>query len=293
MSHKTNPFQKLITNIMAIYHEPEFEVKESVKEKDPKSGVPREIDVHITQRKSPFNKIFIECRYKEDGKTRQPVDWIDQMAGKYQNIPHSKLIAVSNTGFTSGAIPQAKAKGIELLTLIEAEKNDWEGMFKIDKFGINIKKVPLVKEVVFEGIEGRKGYSLNEAFEKITLIYPNSRVGFSEWFEEKIRKDESIHKEVEEHCDLYENVELNYTFNLGEKTYEIKDDPQKIYNLRQIHLVITCGTQKIEVPLKTHHLGELQTKTGEFMLGNKKSRFTIKEKDQKLTVMIEPEGNAN
>jgi len=58
--------------------------------------------------------IILECR---DRKSSEDVTWIEQLATKRDDIGANKAIAISSTGFTSGAKLKANSKNIELRTI--------------------------------------------------------------------------------------------------------------------------------------------------------------------------------
>lgn len=137
MPRRTNPFQKLTAAIMAVFHEPEYSVEESVLERNPRTGVIREIDIRVIRRVDPNDRIMIECRAH---KRRQDVQWMDALEGKSQRLGFPRTIAVSASGFTKSAIVEARDRGIEVLHLRQAEEVDWRRwMFAIDKLGVSIE----------------------------------------------------------------------------------------------------------------------------------------------------------
>lgn len=137
MPRRTNPFQKLTASIMAVFHEPEYSVEESVLERSPRTGVIREIDIRITGRTNPNDRIMIECRAH---KRRQDVQWIDALEGKSRSLGFPRTIAVSASGFTKLAMNEACDRGIDVLHLRQAEEVEWrKWMFAIDKLGVCIE----------------------------------------------------------------------------------------------------------------------------------------------------------
>lgn len=147
MPRRTNPFQKLSASIMAVFYEPEYEVVESVLMRNEKTGVIRELDIRITNRQNPQNKILAECRAH---KRKQDVVWLDGLEGKARRLGFHKVIAISSSGFTKPALAEAVDRGIEALYLKEAEERDWrKWMFGLKNFGVQIKFDPVVRGVSF------------------------------------------------------------------------------------------------------------------------------------------------
>src|SRR5690606_9187578 len=66
-----------------------------------------------------------ECRFREG---RQDVRWIEELIGKRQSLRADTVIAVSDGGFTAGAIKKAEAFGViirDLETLTDDEIAQW------------------------------------------------------------------------------------------------------------------------------------------------------------------------
>ncbi len=79
---------------------------------------PRQIDIYV---ENENGKIHIECR---DRKSKQDVMWIEELYGRKKSLNADKLIAVSASGFTKGAIKKAKRLSIYLRTLSEITPNE-------------------------------------------------------------------------------------------------------------------------------------------------------------------------
>ncbi len=141
MPRRTNPFQNLSAAIMVVFYEPDYLVEESVLERNPRTGVIREIDIRITNRKNPKDRILIECR--AHGR-RQDVQWIDALDGKARSLGFLKIVAVSSSGFTKAAITEAHDRGIDVLHLKQAEEVDWrKWMMAITELGVITEQIVL------------------------------------------------------------------------------------------------------------------------------------------------------
>jgi hypothetical protein len=90
---------------------------------DPDNPVqPRQIDVSI---KRNGNLTLVECRQH---KSPQDVQWIEGLIGRRVSLGAQSVIAVSSSGFTSGAMAKAKAHGIvlrDLQKLTDTEIANW------------------------------------------------------------------------------------------------------------------------------------------------------------------------
>jgi restriction endonuclease len=124
-SHRRNSANKqkgnLVEKIAAMLHEsPGVKVERNVflSPGTGNSDRKREIDVLLTAYVANYPvRIALEC--KNEGETTG-VEHIDAFVGKLDDvgIPHQHGIYISASGYTSGAIDRAKAKGIRTLALI-------------------------------------------------------------------------------------------------------------------------------------------------------------------------------
>jgi Restriction endonuclease len=83
---------------------------------------PRQIDISI---KKDGKLILVECR---DHKSRQDVQWIEELIGRRTSLGADSLIAVSSSGFTAGALKKANRYGIiprDLRELTDREIKSW------------------------------------------------------------------------------------------------------------------------------------------------------------------------
>jgi Restriction endonuclease len=83
---------------------------------------PRQIDITI---KRDGKLTLVECRHH---RSRQNVKWIEEMMGRRVSLKADSAIAVSSSGFTSGALRKAKKHGIvtrDLRELTEREIRGW------------------------------------------------------------------------------------------------------------------------------------------------------------------------
>jgi hypothetical protein len=83
---------------------------------------PRQIDMTV---KRDGKLTLVECRHQ---RSRQNVKWIEEMMGRRVSLKADSAIAVSSSGFTSGALNKAKRYGIltrDLRELTEREIRGW------------------------------------------------------------------------------------------------------------------------------------------------------------------------
>lgn len=106
-----------------------------------RSGSTREVDVAVRGRLGATELLVImECR---DRAGIEDVRWIEELATKRTDVGADKAVAVSTSGFSSGAESLAAAEGIELRTLESIEVSSpfsWLGLTHLDvslvRFGL-------------------------------------------------------------------------------------------------------------------------------------------------------------
>ena len=82
----------------------------------------RQIDITI---KRDDHLTIIECRLRQ---SRQNVQWIEELIGRRQSLQANEVIAVSSSGFTSGAVAKANSHDIitrDLRELTDEEVKNW------------------------------------------------------------------------------------------------------------------------------------------------------------------------
>jgi hypothetical protein len=82
----------------------------------------REVDVSVRFQKGSHDFLIVfECR---DRTRKNGPDWIEQIVQKTRDLGANKVIAVSSSGFTEGAIEKAKHYDIVIRTIEEISVND-------------------------------------------------------------------------------------------------------------------------------------------------------------------------
>lgn len=143
MSEKSDEFERMITRVHELLEGQEADVKWDEKIPDPDNPKqPRQIDVLI--RKGNLLNL-VECRIH---KEKQNVKWIEELIGRRISLNADAVIAVSASGFTSGAIKKAARYGIilnDLLSLSKEEIESWSRaievsifFYRFDEFEISI-----------------------------------------------------------------------------------------------------------------------------------------------------------
>lgn len=123
MPPRSNEFQRLVRTIYEQIVPEGATVTESAMISERGSAVQREVDVLVESRVGDIVvRLGVECR---DRTRRDDIEWVDQLIGKYRDLPVDKIIAVSAAGLTRAAEEKARANRIEVRTLTEALDADW------------------------------------------------------------------------------------------------------------------------------------------------------------------------
>ncbi len=178
---------------------------------------PRQIDITI---KRDGKLTIVECRIH---KSRQNVKWIEELIGRRASLNADSIIAVSSSGFTSGAIIKSKRFGIILRELAELSN------FEVSNWGRSIK---------------------------LTLIfYQYSDLDLSLFFYEsskaKLDKDRII-KELKSYAGYQSifNSASEYLDSLNIQRPEYMDKPVNFGVLLKLEGFLLCGEEVVEVELK-------------------------------------------
>jgi hypothetical protein len=190
MSEKSNQFEQMIARIHELLEDQEADVLWNETIPDPDNPQqPRQIDVLI---KKDAMVNIIECRFH---KGKQNVKWIEELIGRRTSLNANSVVAVSASGFTSGAIKKANKYGIilnDLLSITDDEIISWANSIKItlyfyryDKFDLFLyfdsKDIGQIDpEIVLHELKGHHGLLslLNESHKVIdsqNLIIEDNR----------------------------------------------------------------------------------------------------------------------
>ncbi|HEV7570334.1 MAG TPA: restriction endonuclease [Thermoanaerobaculia bacterium] len=178
MPQRSNDFQQLIRRIYEQLLSTTAKITESAMLKELDGSGTREVDILIeilTPGMDTPTRIAIECR---DHGRASDVTWIDELIGKYRNLPISRVIAVSRKAFTSMADRKAQRNNIETRTLAEALATDWpEDLFELDF--TNVVHWPVVTDV---SIVSEPPWSDGETPTAVRLSgLPVEALGFAAW----------------------------------------------------------------------------------------------------------------
>jgi hypothetical protein len=111
---RTNDFQELITLLVQIIGEDRATPSAMVRSKVP--GVrKREVDIRVEAEVDGL-PAYIGIEVSESKSRAKSVEWVERMYGKHKHLATSKLVLVSSSGFSKGALALAEHYGIGAIT---------------------------------------------------------------------------------------------------------------------------------------------------------------------------------
>jgi len=268
---------------MALLHAPDYSIEESVLEVNPKTGLPREIDILITEIKKPNHKIMVECR---DWKRKQDVIWIDQLDGKARSLGIGRVIAVSSSGFYKTTLREAKSRGIETIHLADAEKKDIENwLFKINSFGLNFDYQAVVKKVDLISPNGIQAPDLNSFnIQDIFFINLNdkNKIPLSDYLIGLVNDPKLIEFVRSNNSD---NAITHYNYTIPcDKGVGYSAGGKNFIPLVSVEFSIDSSRKSYKVPVKHMRAGSHKILAGDV---DKQTKLLLEEKEGQLKVMIE------
>lgn len=280
MPKRTNDFQELITKIYKQLAAPDETITPSAIVRERENGTEREIDILL--KKKVFGttiSIAVECRGRSD---KDDIQWIDELIGKYRDLPINKVVAVSKSGFTQAAEEKARANRIDPLTLIAALETNWPNEFvKLGFAQITRDDRPYKIEVITDGIPA-SSLSLNPSSQLITeddeligslndagkFIYEQNKEKITKEIEKLFFKAFKTLGDFKEHKAI---VGIPVTPSIATFIY---DNGKKV-KVKQITLEMLCSFS-YEIRNVSHHiLGERQISQARFTNELGKDEFTI------------------
>jgi len=287
MPKRTNPFQQITASIMATTKGSKYGVRESVLVANDDTGSVRELDIIVYDKQDKEDIILVECR---DHSRKQDVQWIDELDGKARSLGIKRVIAVSSSGFYKPAENEAKRRGIETLTIKEAEEKDWrEWMFSINEFSLNFEfpnPVPVVKKIEFVTPLGIKQPSFDGAT-KDNIMIINKCTGkkgpICNLVTSSLNNPETIKAISKQKKDTFSlTVRLDHgDFYAVYKSDSIPIKAVKIYT-------VLVKDQTFKAPLKHYNVGQKKIHVADFGCVGLNKRVVLEEvKDGTTNVMVE------
>jgi sporulation protein YlmC with PRC-barrel domain len=167
MPKRTNKFQQLVAFIERELAGAGVKVTESVELEEYADSSDREVDILIEAELNGHPvRMALECR---DRSRPQDKEWIDSLIGKFRDLKIDRVIAISSSGFTRGALQKASQVNIGTLSLQEASQADWPSEF-IRTFSKFLVKSYQGISAHFEYRGDRKPQSIGDAFKKAVIV---------------------------------------------------------------------------------------------------------------------------
>lgn len=174
MPKRTNAFQSLIRWIETELAPVGARVTESEELIDLVTGERREVDVLVRAVVGQHKiALAIECR---DHQRRADVTWIDNLIGKYKNLPVSSVIAVSRSGFTKNALKKAEMNNIKTLTLELAQVTRWLHLLNNPDLSVIVFSAPLVATINVLQVGGSRQF-IGDFFRATVFSVEGNRLG--------------------------------------------------------------------------------------------------------------------
>lgn len=284
MPRRTNPFQKLSAAIMFVFYEPEYSVEESVLERNPRTSVLREIDIRITNRNNPKDRLLVECRAH---KRRQDVQWIDALEGKARSLGFPKAVAVSASGFTKAALSEARDRGINTLHLNEAEEVDW-GKWAFSELGVVVYE-PVLRSIDF-GIDANWPGTLSESYilSEVILVdtRDDTRIPLLKWVTDLLNDPEQT-AQLEALAKSGKVNNLRKTNPCAREMGFIVQGHEEFIPLVELTVYVDIKVSHDTIPLKHLDVGGEQVLVGESPIRGVPTRIVMHEKNRELRVLFE------
>ena len=289
MPKRSNPFQNLSTSIMAALHGTNSDVQESVLVTNKRTAAVRELDIQITHRENPDQKLLVECR---DHRRKQDVQWIDQLEGKAGRLGFSHVVAVSSSGFTKPAIAERRERGIGTLHLREAEAMDWASWkFGLERFGLCMHFDPIVRQVQLVVRAGfAKPLPQGLTFDRVAIIdaKKNTKIGLSDWIS-GFQQDPKTAEKFAKHPESNTIQHYNCTIPCDPWIGIIVEPGGQTFPLESLVLSIDRINADYQVALRHYCLGTEKFHVGHVDILGRQSKVVAHETDggRMLSIMIE------
>lgn len=250
------------------------------------SGTRREIDVAVRGRLGGTELLMIiECRDRIDV---EDVRWIEELATKRRDVGADKAIAVSSSGFSSGAVSLAASEGIELRTLKDIDISDsfsWLGLTHLDvtvvrsgSGGIRIQLLNPDQEVM-AAFAGRTFESHDDA------VFVDKKTG------DRISPNEILRREIDAAPSMPTTIpadgsvvtsDLEIRFGGDDIRYQV-EGPAGLVDVHGIEFDVHLAAERQHVPL-----GQLSryTRDDSVLAENAEFRFTVDGESHVLSLHV-------
>lgn len=221
MPKRTNAFQSLIRWVETQLAPVGARVTESEELIDLATGERREVDVLVRAVVGQHKvALAIECR---DHQRRADVTWIDNLIGKYKNLPVSSVIAVSRSGFTKNALKKAEMNNIKTLTLERAQVTRWLHLLNNPDLPVIVFSAPVVATIMVAQVSG-SGRFIGDFFSATVFSGEGNHLGTPlQLAREALTSDEFIERAKKNVHKVRDRVSLFHIMQFDKGTYCIDD----------------------------------------------------------------------
>lgn len=200
MTEESDQFEILISRIHELLEGKSAVVEwnERIPDPDnPKQG--RQVDV-LVKKDCLIN--LIECRLH---KKPQDTKWIEELIGRRISLGANSIVAVSASGFTSGAIKKANRYGVilnDLNTLTEEEINSWSRFIEVSVFYYRYEDFRLAFTFDFKDIDRINADQIQKELQ--------GYIGFNALFKAQLDLLDEQKLIVKENRDKHVNFKINF-----------------------------------------------------------------------------------
>jgi hypothetical protein len=212
---------------------------------------PREVDISIRHKMGTHKFLtVIECR---DRKEKEDVTWIEQIVTKTKNIQANRVIAVSTSGFTSGAKDLAQHENIVLRTLRDFKANETTEWMDTNTFEA-LEKMVMLRDIYIQLVQvdlkdknKAKNYEANYKLELNKKEFKESLTGSYVNLLEIINNENNdfFFNDLNIGIPVIKKMRLTFT---PENRYLFKFE-DRIYHIKYIDVEMECSIILKSIPI--------------------------------------------
>ena len=257
MPKRSTPFQAIVRLVRQHYARPGVTVTESKILLDVVRGIEREVDV-VIEGDFDGEPMTISVEVIEHGRPAS-VTWVDQMLRKHRDLPTNRLLLVSKSGFTSGAVAAIaqEAGRVQALTpqVIELEgqaivKHLFVDEIKYVQKGCNLRLCDEGEQVVVVGEPATDVYDSTGR-----LLGPLSYLVQDVMDLDAVRLGLSF--EAHNHPDKDQVTAFSVGIPIAPLSYCLqRSDTGELHSIDELIITGDAAVSQTEVPLTLSRLGE-------------------------------------
>lgn len=259
MTKKSDEFEQMIAKVHELLEGQDAHVEWNERIADPDNPKQlRQIDVSV--RKDNLLNL-IQCRIH---KRKQDVNWIEELIGRRSSLQADTVIAVSSSGFTSGAIKKAAKYGVVLQDLLNLSNDEIESWSRAIKVSIFFYKYEEFKVFIFFDSQEFKSLSMEVVSSEFKNYY-----GLRSIFTAPLEIIDSKNLIVKENRNNKVNFGVRFVIDRfylqGTKVKEIEVKGKAVLEQIDLNVPVTLaygspkvGAEKRDVYIQKFNLGQTQ-----------------------------------